>query len=294
MALTPFDLAGYFVDDAKELVAARQRAIKVHRNKDIDAAGDEVEIPIRDVLRARLSRKYYVGHGHIVDSRLMTSRQLDVIIADDANTPVLFRAKNGTEFIPYESVYAVGEARSTYYRSAKPIETFSKVLREINKGLIRQQITFAMGSNGATNVVRQNPMGLNPLFPFMFFVNGDEFRFSDVCDYYNSTPLEELPSAVCILNKGVVLRASVVYSNGRHAMRGIIINPTVVGTPPVPEEHRWVFLKATDADEEKNLGFCLAMVSFMLFGSLSISAVLPPDMPTYLNHVLTSYPVQIE
>jgi hypothetical protein len=294
VALTPFDLAGYFVDDAKELVVARERAIKVHRNRDIDAAGDEIEIPIREVLRARLSRKYYVGHGHIVDSRLMTSRQLDVIIADDANTPVLFKAKNGTAFVPYESVYAIGEAKSTYYRSAKPIEAFSRVLREINKGLSRQQIIFSMGSNGVTNVVRQNPLGLNPLFPFMLFVDGEEFRFADVRDYYYGTPLEELPSVVCILNKGVILRASIVYSNGRHSMRGIIINPTIVGTPPVPEEHRWIFLKATDPDEEKNLGFCLAMLSFMLFGSLSISAVLPPDMPTYLNQVLASYPAQIE
>lgn len=50
MALTPFDLAGYFVDDAKELVAARQKALKIHRNRDIDAAGDEVENPVRDIL----------------------------------------------------------------------------------------------------------------------------------------------------------------------------------------------------------------------------------------------------
>lgn len=55
------------------------------------------------------------------------------------------------------------------------------------------------------------------------------------------------------------------------------------GTPPVPEWHRWVFLKPTGADEERNLGFSLPMLCFMLFGSLSNSAVLLPDMPAYLN-----------
>lgn len=170
MALTPFDLAGYFVDDARELVTARQKGARIHGNRDVDAAGDEVEIPARDVLRARLSRRYYLGHGHIVDSRLMTRPQLDLVFADDANTPVLFRAKNGTELMPYESVYGVGEAKATYDKSKKPIQAFSGVIKEIVEGLSRQRITFMMGSNGATNVVRQNERGLNPLFSFMLFV----------------------------------------------------------------------------------------------------------------------------
>src|SRR5262249_49327370 len=124
MALTPFDLGGYFVDDANELVEARKKAAKLHKNKDIDAAGDEVEIPVREMLEKRLSGKYYVGHGPIVDSRLVTSRQLDVIIADNANTPVLFKAKNGSEYMPYESVYAIGEAKTAYDNSKKPIQAF--------------------------------------------------------------------------------------------------------------------------------------------------------------------------
>lgn len=82
----------------------------------------------------------------------MTSRQLDLIIDDDANTPVLFRAKNGTEFMPYESVYAVGEARSSYSKGKKPIEAFSAVLREINQGLVRQRITFSMGGRTASQM----------------------------------------------------------------------------------------------------------------------------------------------
>jgi hypothetical protein len=47
VALSPFDLAGYFVDDSNEPIAARSRSKKLHGNKDIDASGDEVEIPIR-------------------------------------------------------------------------------------------------------------------------------------------------------------------------------------------------------------------------------------------------------
>jgi hypothetical protein len=55
-----------------------------------------------------------------------------------------------------------------------------------------------------------------------------------------------------------------------------------------------VFLKPPGADEERNLGFSLSMLCFMLFGSLSNSAVLPPDMPAYMNQVFTGYPVDTE
>jgi hypothetical protein len=55
-----------------------------------------------------------------------------------------------------------------------------------------------------------------------------------------------------------------------------------------------VFLKPTGTDEERNLGFSLSMLCFMLFGSLSTSAVLPPDMPAYMNQVLAAYPVDME
>ncbi len=44
---------------------------------DILAAGDEVEMAFRRVLRRKLPRSYYVRHGHIVDQELHQSPQLD-------------------------------------------------------------------------------------------------------------------------------------------------------------------------------------------------------------------------
>ncbi len=70
--------------DAAEILGARDRARTIHRTRDIDAAGAEVEQTVREVLRRKLPAAYYVGHGHIVDEQLTTSSQMDVVIADSA------------------------------------------------------------------------------------------------------------------------------------------------------------------------------------------------------------------
>ena len=53
--------------EAQDLLNSKRSVSIVHATGDIDASGDELEIPIRKFLRKRLPEKYYVGHGHIVD-----------------------------------------------------------------------------------------------------------------------------------------------------------------------------------------------------------------------------------
>jgi hypothetical protein len=65
--------------DADEIIAARGKATAIHRTRNIGAAGSEVEQAVRKVLTRKLSQMYDVGHGHIVDSSLATSPQLDVV-----------------------------------------------------------------------------------------------------------------------------------------------------------------------------------------------------------------------
>jgi len=115
------EIAQVLQRDADEIVSARNDARILHKTNDISTAGSEVERTVRNVLSRKLSKIYYVGHGHIVDSSLETSPQLDVIIVDNFGAPRLFEAKNGTEYFPYESVYAIGEIKTTYYKSQKCI-----------------------------------------------------------------------------------------------------------------------------------------------------------------------------
>ena len=86
-----FDIATIFLSEVAELRAAREKCRVLHASKNIDAAGDEVEIAVRDLLRRKLGSNYYVGHGHIIDQNLQVSPQLDVIIADASVIPSIFR-----------------------------------------------------------------------------------------------------------------------------------------------------------------------------------------------------------
>ena len=122
--------------DAAEIIAAREKAQIIHRGRDIDAAGDEVEVATRRVIRRKLPNSYYVGHGHIVDSELNQSPQLDVVIADNSAAPILFATENGTEYFPYEAVYAIGEIKSSYSRSRNYVETFADTVSRVKSRLV--------------------------------------------------------------------------------------------------------------------------------------------------------------
>src|SRR4051794_7068998 len=112
-----FELERAFLSSAADILAARERAQIIHHTKDIDEAGEEVERAVRRAFRDKLPSQYHVGNGHIVDANLNTSPQIDILVVDSHGTPVLMRSESGAEYVPYESVYALGEVKSTYKRS---------------------------------------------------------------------------------------------------------------------------------------------------------------------------------
>ncbi len=134
-----FEFEQVLRSDAADIPAAREKARIMHHWHDIRAAGDEVEIAFRKVLRRKLPASYYVGHGHIVDQQLHVSPQLDVVIADNNGAPILFQAEDGSEYFPYEGVYAIGEVKTSYERSRRPIHTFTEQLTRIHAQLERKE-----------------------------------------------------------------------------------------------------------------------------------------------------------
>jgi hypothetical protein len=245
-----FDFLQMWQNTASDLIAARQKSLQVHRAHDIDAAGDEVEFPVRDVIREKLPSSYYVGHGHIIDYQGNTSPQCDIVVAETGASPVFFKAKNGSEFFAYESIYAIGEIRSGYYKSKKPIETWSSKVAEIKSTLHRRKTTILESITAPELAVslaapRQTPSVLdsivykNPLFSFMLFVNSGDFEAEDVSDFYKNTPVAALPNIVCLLDKCVILN-TYVARNAAGELLPISMNPIPEFNAENPDtEHGW-------------------------------------------------------
>ena len=148
----PLDLAGVLKQDAAFLKSAREKALLLHPS-DIKAAGNEVEDAVRDYFRRVLPQPFYVTSGHLIDSKHELSSQIDVIIADASNLPSLYTARDGTEYIPITSVYAIGEVKSTYFKSKRYFDQMKKALAkilEMDRPLVKNT-AFGGGASGRHN-----------------------------------------------------------------------------------------------------------------------------------------------
>ena len=291
-----FELEIVFLSDAADILAARTKARMMHHGHDIRAAGDEVEITFRKMLGRKLPSLYYVGHGHIVDEHLHESSQLDVIIANNTGTPILFRAENGSEYFPYEGVYAIGEVKSSYNHSEEYIHKFSNKLKRIQDQLHRESFQAAPTQRpnyDATLYPFLRPYG-NPLFSFMFFAEKGDFAIEQIRDLYETRPENELPNIVCILNKGLIMNvASHVWKNSQRQWE-----PAEQGRPGwislIParndeqrkgwnKEFHWVLTE--HGDNDKSLADNLANFYYPLIQHLQQCQLTMPDLTEYVNHL---------
>jgi hypothetical protein len=274
--------------DAAEIISAHEKAQIIHRGRNIDAAGDEVEVATRRVIRRKLPNSYYVGHGHIVDAQLNQSPQVDVVIADNSEAPILFATENGTEYFPYESVYAIGEVKSTYYRSRNDVEAFVNTVARIKSQLNREPTppTY-MGSGINMNFLHArlsaNVPYRNPLFNFTILVKGgNEFRPDDLVELYASRPVKELPNIVCFLDRGVLVYGQIATGDGGQEFTLSPVPEWVPDPEPNSEErYRWVFNEFDPAVSFGNLYLTLLI-------HLSRSQLYSPDLMKYLHSFLSA------
>jgi hypothetical protein len=282
-----FELERVFRSDAADILAAREKARIMHHGHDIRAAGDEVEIAFGKVLGRKLPSLYYVGHGHIVDEQLHQSSQLDVIIANNTGAPILFCAENGSEYFPYEGVYAIGEVKSSYANSKHSIHAFSDTLKSIHSQLQRDSFR-AVSAHWFSPL----PYG-NPLFSFMFFADKGDFDIEQIRELYRTQPESEHPNIVCILNKGIIVNtASHVWKNSRQkwepAEQGQPESISLI--PALNDTHRrwgrefhWVLTE--HGDNDKSLAANLANFYYPLIQHLQHCQLTAPNLTEYVNHL---------
>lgn len=277
-----FPLKEHFLADAADLLAARTKSQYIHSTKDIDAAGDEVEITARDVLARRLPKRCYVTHGHLVDSDLNVSSQIDVVIADALLSPVLFKGQNGSEYVPVESVYAVGEIKSTYDHSKQPIAEFGEKIEKIKKHFRREEVSPSYVQTGGRGleiegIPHGNKKVQNPLLSFMLFVNSGDFDVKKLHGIYTSKDISSLPSICCFLDKGVI-----VFGGFTEKGFGFVKCPEVeLNLSP---DFEWTYVPY---GEQNSLGASCGFLCYSLIAHVQESVLKPPDMQLYLNRMFT-------
>ena len=272
--------------EAEELVAARERAFSIHHTGDIDAAGDEIEKKVRDVIRRKLPLDYYIGHGHIVDEALNYNGQHDMIIADNSGSPILFKTENGTEYFPYESVYAVGEIKSTYKASSKYVEKFIDDAKKLHTDLSRvatspNQLTKDLLINfqgGISFTPGHNRPYRNPIFKLMFFVDAGDFNFEKLMPLYDATEDKFLPNVICILNRGILVKSKI--SDGKISTTELF--PEFI-LPENKAEYKWTFIELGEGADP--LAAHLAYVHFALNQHLRDCIVTRPNLMTYFSNL---------
>jgi hypothetical protein len=239
-----------------------------------------------------LPASYYVGNGHVVDSKWNTSAQFDIIIADYNFGPVLFRGEDGTEYFPYESVYAVGEVKSTYYKSKSYISDFITALTDLRLKLSRPKtppnylgrgITLDSGLRLNVNVPYRNPM-----VAFMIFVASNDFDTSLVTPLYLTEPPSTLPSVICLLDKGLIVNA-LFEEDKIDIPKSLNVNPEF-NTSNAEGVNYWIF--QTINRKEFRLGAHFAFLYFSLWQHLQSSALGSPHILSYLGEMFTDIDIE--
>ena len=272
------NLAQVFKSDADGLRQAREEAIQVH-STNIRAAGNQVEQGVRDYFRRMLPPRYYVTNGHLIDAENYVSPQLDVIIADNFNLPSLLTTRDGTEYVPTTSALAIGEVKSTYYHSQNYFEKFHRVITEISK-LHRPLVenTFHDGLQDSTTMA-DLALGspnkfLNNLFSFFMCVDGGDFDFRRLKDFFLSAESNLLPNMSVLLNKGVVLYA-------RQEQEEFKFHKYPNEVPD--SSHDWCFVEGTATEGGSVEGTHLATLYAALIEHLSNAHLDPPSAYRYTS-----------
>ena len=287
------DIAAIFKRSANELLEARLKSIEIHGTKDIEAAGAEVEQAVRDYYAQILPSKYHVSHGHLIDINGVVSPQIDLIVSDNETLPSLMRTKNGTEYVPIDSIYAIAEIKSTYYKSKKPIIEFSKKIEFINKKMYHPIIKNTAYNGQILDETKLRDMflgkgnrDLNRIFTFMFFISKNDFLPKDVSKFLLTTDKTNLPDASIFLDSGTLLYAAVTDTNFKYHK--------------YPDQHNdpedsWYYIPFTNRFQTGSLeGNILGFAYNILLDHLVNSYLEPPSLTNYIANMLVAKKSGIE
>lgn len=273
----------FWLDVQKIKSACKQADIIRGDAKNVRTAGDEVEITLRNFFKEKLAPKYDVTTGHVVDHNLKVSPQLDVIIADSIKSPVLATLTDKTQHVFYETVYAIGEVKKSWYDDSL-LEKFSSTIKTIKTELERDDIGKDILECGDNQLKIKGEVTSNPrrnmLFSFMLFAE-NSVSFKKITNTINVTPNEFLPNVIVFIGGGVIVNVNKAML--AHNKVEINLYPELVSK----DEGEWIFI---GLDEENQR---LTYLYLLLLEHLKQTIVATPDIQNYTKKLISIEPSDI-
>lgn len=266
--------------EIEEIEMAYRIADILHKDaKDIKAGGNEIELTIRRFFEKKLTSKYYVTNGHIIDSSTKISPQFDVVIADNSKSPILYKSKDDTNILIYESIYSIGEVKKTWYKDGKgfPLENFTRTIKRLKKELNREPVSPKFVDIGGAGATMSEPTTRNkyknPLFNFLFVVSSDAFEPHKHEKTFNSFSMwADIPNVTVLLDLGVIV--NIDRKARKEGKISINLYPEFVDKK---EDAEWVLIPF---DEKHH---ALAYFYLILLEHLNNCVLKIPNLIGYLN-----------
>lgn len=276
----------FFNFEAESLDIALSQVKLIHNTGDIPASGNQIEIAVRSFFRKKLPEKYYISNGHIIDTSLKSSPQLDLIIADNFKTPILYKTYDDTEYLTYESVYSYAEIKSSWDK--KHLTDFITTAIRFDKFLSRNKISPNYIDTGGKGIeldvpTTKNPYK-NPLFTFMFIGSSANFSFEHITKLYNETNWAYLPNILCLFDKGILVNVQKsALENGQFKIN---LYPEFVNEKQ--EDNEWVLV---EYDKKRST---LGTLYYIVLEHLNTCVLGFPSMLKYMQQIFEIKPDNIQ
>lgn len=293
-SIRSIDLLALFNSDANNIINSRIQGGALHRSGDIRACGDEIEDVVRGIIRNKIPKRFHLERGKIIDEKLNTSHELDFIISDSDHATVLFKSRNGLEYIPIETVLAYGEIKSSYNIKCvkefldKSERSFSCILKPpLPQGYIGRGIKISL--NGL-NFTQANKKQL--IHRSMIFVNSDDLDTDELLRYMHDNDRKYLPCIIYFVDRGMVWYAGFERDGVNLGFRTAWNHPECIGSNVSARNfNTWT---ATFIDDKDQKGLSLFWYISSIHSHIINGFAHSPDLMMYahsmsdgnLNHTL--------
>ena len=168
--------------------------------------GRALEDDFKKFLRKYLPKKLDISTGFIIDSSGKQSKQLDVIIHDAFQTPLLYD-NNNVRVIPIECVYAVIEVKSDIEKTATVCSIFENM--KSVKDLEKKSYISMKGDYKITTLSYGKEWDIWQVHYFVFALDSmDLISISDELNRKNkeeSRDVSKRVDCICVMKKGVMM-----------------------------------------------------------------------------------------